>query len=176
MEDVGTISGIVLRQTAVLLTFGVFCLLLLPAALVAARRARWSRWRVTHAGLASMGVAAILATTLGRSGIFVAWDRGCGLTPGLPASSPEALLNLVLFVPASVFGVLALRRPLTVVVLAVALSVGVEAVQSVTGVGTCQAADVSRNVSGAFVAAVFAWAVPTIQGRLRLGAAQQREC
>jgi hypothetical protein len=176
MEDVGTISGIVLRQTAVLMTLGVFGFLLVPAALVAARRARWSRWRVTYAGLAGVGVAAILATTLGRSGIFVTWDRGCGLAPGLPASSPEALLNLVLFVPASVFGALALRRPLVVVVLAVALSVGVEAVQSVTGVGTCQAADVMRNVSGAFVAAVFARMVLAIRGRLRLGAALQGEC
>lgn len=176
MEDVATIARIVLRQTTVLTTFGVLCLILVPAAIVAARRVRWSRGRVMSAGLAAAGVAAILATTLGRSGLFLDWGRGCGLTLGLLSSSPEVLLNLVLFVPASAFGVLALRRPFLVAVLALCLSVGVEAAQSLTGVGTCQAADVTRNVAGALVAAVCAGALVAVFGRRRVVLPEGEEC
>ena len=57
---------------------------------------RASLW--VWAALAGYAIG-LLATTLGRSGLFLDWGRGCGLTLGLLSSSPEVLLNLVLFVP-----------------------------------------------------------------------------
>jgi glycopeptide antibiotics resistance protein len=59
------------------------------------------------------------------------------------------LLNAFLFVPAAFFAMLAVRRAAPVVLAALASSFAVEAVQSVTALGTCQTSDVVRNVAGA---------------------------
>ena len=84
------------------------------------------------------------------------WQRGCLLQPGLSLHSPEEQLNFLLFAPACFFGVLALRRYVPVLALAVLVSGLVETVQSVTGVGTCQTSDIVRNVGGGALAGLVA--------------------
>ena len=156
--DIATIASIVLRQQQVLVTFGLGCLLLVPSSALLGRRAGWSWWRVVAAVMTAIGTALIIAVTLGRydNGILVRWHRGCLLQPGLSLHSPEEQLNFMLFAPACFFGVLALRRYLPVLAVALLTSALVEAVQSVTGVGTCQASDIVRNVGGGAIAGLVA--------------------
>lgn len=80
-------------------------------------------------------------------------------------SSPEALLNSYLFVPAAFFGVLAVQRLVPVVVSVAICSSLIEAIQLVTGLGTCETNDIVRNTAGAFAAALVAI---VIQRSLRL--------
>lgn len=74
------------------------------------------------------------------------------MQPGLSLGTSEALLNALLFAPFAFFAALAGRRAAPVLLSVLACSSAVEAVQSVTGLGTCQTADVVRNVAGAMVA------------------------
>jgi VanZ like family. len=60
----------------------------------------------------------------------------------------EHLLNLVLFMPFAFFAVLAVRRIWPVLVVVIAVSGLVEALQSATGRGTCESGDVFRNALG----------------------------
>lgn len=62
------------------------------------------------------------------------------------------MLNTLLFVPAASFGVLAQRRATRIVLSAFVCSAAIEAIQLVTALGSCQTADVVRNVIGAAVA------------------------
>lgn len=97
-------------------------------------------------------LALVPATTLARGDVLIEWGRSCGTQPGLSLASPEAVLNALLFAPAGFFGVLALRRATPIILSALVCSAAVEAIQLVTALGTCQTADVVRNVTGALVA------------------------
>lgn len=152
MGDIEVIGRIVMTQTGVLVTLGVGILVLAPAAMMCAHRLRWSRTRIASAGLAGASYALVPATTLARGDALIAWGRSCVIQPGLSLGTPEALLNAFLFAPAAFFAVLAVRRAAPVVLVVLASSAAVEAVQSVTALGTCQTADVVRNVAGAMVA------------------------
>lgn len=156
--DMQTIAGIVLTQRQTLMTLALASVVLVPLASVAARRARWSWSRVVAAGLAGLGAALVIAVTIGRydNGFMVTWGRGCLLQPGLSLTSPEEQLNVVLFGPVCFFATIAWRRPLPVLALTVALSAFVEAVQSATGIGTCQTSDIVRNVGGGALAVLVA--------------------
>lgn len=152
MGDIDVIGRIVMTQSAVLLTLGVGTMLLTPAAIAGAHRARWSRLRIAFAGLVVAGLALVPATTLARGDATIAWGRPCLIQPGLSLGTPEAMLNALLFAPAAFFAMLATWRAVPMVVAAFAASCAVEAAQSVTGLGTCQTADRVRNVVGAVVA------------------------
>lgn len=152
MGDVGVIGRIVMTQTGVLVTLGVGILVLAPAAMLCAYGRGWSRARIACAGLAGGSFALVPATTLARGDAVFAWGRSCLIQPGLSVGTPEAKLNVLLFAPAAFFASLAVRRAATVVLAALVVSAGVEAVQSVTALGTCQTSDVVRNVAGAVVA------------------------
>lgn len=152
MGDIEAVGRIVLTQPAVQVTFVVGVLVLAPVAMACARRLHWSRARVVWAGLAGACLALVPATTLARGDLFVDWTRPCGLAWSLSVSGSEAALNTLLFAPAGFFAVLAVRRASPVVVAVVGGSLMVEAVQLVTGLGTCETADVARNVVGALVA------------------------
>lgn len=141
-----------MTQTGVLITLGMGILVLVPAAMMCARRLRWSRARIASAGVAGAGLALVPATTLARGDALIGWGRWCVIEPGLSLATPEAMLNALLFAPAAFFAVLAVRRTAPVVLSVLACSVAVEAVQSVTALGTCQTADVVRNVTGAMAA------------------------
>lgn len=152
MGDIETIGRIVMTQTNVLITLVVGVLMLAPAAMVFARRRRWSRARIASAGLAGGSFALVPATTLARGDAMIGWGRSCLIQPGLSLETPEALLNALLFVPAAFFAVLAVRRAIPIVLAALASSAAVEAAQSATALGTCQTSDVVRNVAGAMFA------------------------
>ena len=152
MGDIGAIGRIVMTQTGVLITLGVGILVLAPAAMMFARRLRWSRIRIASAGVAGASLALVPATTLARGDAMIAWGRSCLIQPGLSLETPESLLNALLFAPAAFFAMLAVRRATPVVLAALVSSAAVEAVQSVTALGTCQTADVVRNVAGAIFA------------------------
>ena len=158
VRDVVTIARILLDLQEVRATWVLSSLLLVPAATVLARRSGWSWWRVAAAALSCVGIGLVLGVTLGRSpgGLLVRWGRGCLVQPGLSLRSGEEVLNFLLFAPACFFAVLALRRYLPVLALALLGSGLIEAVQSLTGVGTCQTSDVVRNVSGGALAGLVA--------------------
>ena len=162
MGDIEVIGRIVMTQTSVLVTLGVGILVLAPAAMMSARRLRWSRVRIASAGLAGASFALVPATTLARGDAVISWGRSCLIQPGLSLGTPEALLNAFLFAPAAFFAMLALRQATPVVLSALAASAAVEAVQSVTALGTCQTSDVVRNVAGA----VFACGVAALLVRM----------
>lgn len=150
--DIEVIGRIVLTQRAVLITLGVAVIVLVPVATICSRHLRWSRTRTVCAGLFGASLAFVPATTLARGDVLIEWGRSCGTEPGLSLASPEAVLNALLFAPAAFFGVLAVGRALPIVVSALGCSVAIEAIQLVTALGTCQTADVVRNVTGAVVA------------------------
>ena len=150
--DIEVIGRIVLSQRDVLITLGVGILVLVPIATIFAYRAHWSRTRTVCAGMCGASLALVPATTLARGDALIEWGRSCGTQPGLSLDSSEAVLNALLFAPAVFFGVLALRRATPIVVSALVFSAAIEAIQLVTALGTCQTADVVRNVAGAVVA------------------------
>jgi hypothetical protein len=156
MGDVEALIDIVLSQRQTLVTLGMASLALVPLVMSLGIRARWSWWRLGSAGLAGLGTALVLATTLGRYEVGVSFDLGrlryCLVQPGLSMDTPEEMLNGLLFAPACFFAVLAVRRTVVVFVAAAALSALVEVAQSATGLGTCQTSDVIRNLAGAGVA------------------------
>lgn len=152
MGDTGVIGRIVMTQTSVLITLVVGILLLAPAAMLCANRGGWSRSRIAFAGLAAASFALVPATTLARGDAQITWGHSCLIQPGLSLNTPEAKLNALLFAPAAFFAMLAIRRAAPVVLGALASSAGVEVLQSVTALGTCQSSDVVRNVAGAMVA------------------------
>ncbi len=169
MGDIETLAGIVLSQRQVVLTLALVSLVLVPLVTVLATRAGWSWWRVASAGLAGLGAALVVAATLGRysDGVtLLGWDLHCLTRPGLSLRTPEARLNVVLFGPACFFAVIALRRLVIVCVLAAGLSVCLEVVQGVTGMGTCETSDVVRNVGGAGVAGLLGLVAVLATGRL----------
>lgn len=171
MGDIEALVSIVLSQRQTLVTLGLASLVLLPPAIASGIRAGWSWWRVGCAGLAGLGTALVLATTLGRYAYGVSVDLGgmyCLVQPGLSMDTPEAKLNGLLFAPACFFAVLALRRVLVVFASAAALSVLVEATQSATRLGTCQTSDVVRNLIGAALAVLLGLAAVRVTKGLPL--------
>jgi hypothetical protein len=150
--DIEVFGRIVMTQASVLVTLGVGILVLAPAAMKCAHRLGWSRARIASAGVAGASLALVPATTLARGDTLIAWGRSCVMQPGLSLGTPEAALNALLFAPAAFFAVLAVRRAVGVVLSVLACSAAVEVIQSVTALGTCQTADVVRNVAGATVA------------------------
>ncbi|GCD89666.1 hypothetical protein NLS1_16720 [Nocardioides sp. LS1] len=130
-------------------------LLLAPLSAYAARRVGWSAHRILAAAAAGMGVALVLATTLGRyrDGLMFGLGRSC-LRTSVGLGTPEQQLNLALFAPATFFAVVATRRLRLVLVSALLLSLGVEGIQLVTDLGACQTSDVALNLAGAVAVAV----------------------
>ena len=129
------------------------------------------------ASLAS--VSLIVAVTLLRSG----WPQQISLgrvtdwsTTGLerlrsnPFGSSQFILNVVLFVPAGVVWTWMTRRPAVVAAALVGVSVLIESVQAITGLGAPDVADLLANSIGALVgvcaAALLARVRPRAEGTL----------
>ena len=129
------------------------------------------------ASLASISI--IVAVTLGRSG----WPQQVSLgrvadwsTTSLerlrsdPFGSSQFILNVVLFVPAGVAWTWMTRRPAVVAAALVGVSVLIESVQAITGLGAPDVADLLANSVGALVgvcaAALLARVRPRAEGTL----------
>ncbi|MEX0427101.1 VanZ family protein [Nocardioides sp. DS6] len=169
MNGLDVIARIVLRDPAVQATLAGAGVVLVVAGWLVGRRRGWPGWRCATSALAGAGTALVLATTLARSGGPLELGRGCLLSPGLSLASPEARLNVLLFVPLALFATLASGRWWAVVLACVALSAGIEAVQSVAGTGVCQSSDVLRNGLGALAGAMLGETSRTVvAGAVRL--------
>lgn len=156
---------------------------------VAATRQGWpntSAWLLFGAVLS---VAGILVFTPFREGLLIAQEVSSGaplVMPGwngLSAWSPDGwwratadplrnsqvLLNIALFVPAGFLWIFLTRRPLLVLAALAGLSVAIEVVQAVTGLGANDLADIIANLTGTTLgtstAVVAGWAADAIAGR-----------
>lgn len=156
--DAYWIAKILFEDPSVRAGFVVGCLVLAPLSGWAARRRSWSGGRALAAGLAGVGLSGMFAVTLARWIEFhpdFRW-RGCTTGSGLTVTDGEALLNVLVLMPAAFFAMLAVQRFLVVAVAATLVTVAVETVQSLASLGTCQTSDVVRNSGGALVAAAVA--------------------
>lgn len=153
--------------------------------------ARRRGWVSTPSGLAFaavLSVVGILVFTVFRESVVVlqaiasgapldppGWRGLRGWTPdgwwratADPLGSTQVLLNGVLFVPAGFAWTIVTRRPWRVVLVLLALSVAIEVVQAVTGLGANDVADIVANVGGAVLgtvaAVVFGWVVDEAAG------------
>ena len=139
-------------RTSVQLGFGLSAVVLVALTVVLVRRAGWPPGRQVLAVLAAFGLALFPALTLARRGIELRHPT-CEWSWGLSLTTAEQVLNLALLLPAGFFAGWALRRVWPVALAALLLSVGVESVQAVFGLGMCQTGDVVRNVAGAVLGA-----------------------
>ncbi|MGW1882839.1 VanZ family protein [Streptomyces sp. NPDC001970] len=100
----------------------------------------------------SVAVVGILAVTLLPSGAGIDTGQCDAGVPRHVLTSSSALLNIVLFVPASVLAVVLSRRPLTTAAAFVILSGGIEFFQAVLPVGrSCSLTDMTANSIGTLV-------------------------
>lgn len=142
---------------------------------------------------AMLSVAGVLVFTVFREGVLLAAAVVSGeplLPPGWqglrqwsphgwqravadPLGNTQVLANIALFVPAGAVWTVITRRPWRVLAALCALSVGIEVLQGVTGLGANDGADIVANVAGALagVAAGVAlgWGVDGLRGH-RVGA------
>lgn len=164
-------------------------LLLAVAATALALRRAWLDGPAWLAFAAVLCVVGVLVFTLLREGVLLAQEVASGqpLSPpgwqGLrdwspdgwwraaadPLGSTQILLNGVLFVPAGVAWTWVTGRPWRVVVALGGLSVAIEVVQGVAGLGANDVADVVANVCGAAIGAaaavVVVWLTDAAGGR-----------
>lgn len=122
------------------------------------RRAATARGPVAwFSGFAS--IAGCVSLTLARDGppqrfrpgevlawTVSGWDR---LVDGALVASSQFILNAALFVPAGVVWTWLIARPLRTLAGLVGLAMAIESLQSVTGVGAADVADVAANSIGA---------------------------
>ena len=142
---------------------------------------------------AMLSVCGILVFTVFREGVLLAVEVVSGaqlMLPGWlglrewsadgwrraladPLGDTQVLLNVALFVPAGFLWTMITRRPWRVLAALGALSVGIEVLQGVTGLGANDVADIVANVAGALVgvaaAVVLGWLVDALRGH-RVGA------
>lgn len=164
MEGVGNLLGILFDRTAVVVTFLVMAALLVPLGVALARSRDWHWPRTLCAAATALGVALVVAVTLGRDSGHALQRPSCALDPGLSLTTSEAQANFVLFMPAAFFGYLATRRLALVLGTLLVATLGVEAVHSVSGLGFCQVADLVRNTAGAVLAGLAAVVVDRAVG------------
>jgi hypothetical protein len=120
----------------------------------AARRLGWRPVLSVFAGI-SLGV--VLAVTFSRSqpSWALVGTQFCVLN-GFSLHGVSELFNALLFMPLVWCAVLATRRPIAVLVSAVALSAMIEVLQPLVGRGLCETRDLLNNSAGAVVAAALA--------------------
>lgn len=158
-----------LGRPSVQLGYVVSAVVLVGLTLLATHWSRWGAGRSAVAVLAALALALFPALTLARRGVDLRRSPTCDWAWGVEPANAEQVLNLVLLLPAGFFAAWALRRVWPVLLAAMALSMGVEAVQATLDIGTCEAGDMARNVAGAWVGAVcgalLAWVLLAVRAR-----------
>lgn len=119
--------------------------------------ARRFGWRPVPSVFAGIFLGLVLALTFSRSqpSWALVGTQFC-LLNGFSLHGVSELFNALLFVPLVWCAVLATRRPLAVLVSAVALSAVIEVLQPLVGRGLCETQDLFNNSAGAVVAAALA--------------------
>ncbi|MGW6441495.1 VanZ family protein [Lentzea sp. NPDC055074] len=123
-------------------------------------------WRPVPSVFAGIFLGLVLALTFSRS--LPSWaltgTEFC-LLNGFSLDGVSELFNALLLVPPVWFAVLATRRPLAVLVSAVALSAAIEVLQPLVGRGLCETQDFLNNSAGAVVAAALAGGYVALRDR-----------
>jgi hypothetical protein len=129
--------------------------------------ARRFGWRPVPSVFAGVFLGLVLALTFSRSqpGWALVGTQFC-LLNGFSLQGVSELFNALLFVPLVWCAVLATRRPLAVLVSAVALSAVIEVLQPLVGRGLCETQDLFNNSAGAVVAAALAAAYVAVRDRM----------
>jgi hypothetical protein len=153
-DQVWAMVTTLLGRRSVQLGYAVSAAVLVPVTLVLARLARWGAGRSAVGVAAAFALALFPALTLARRGVDLRRHPTCDWAWALEPDNAEQLLNLVLLLPAAFFAAWALRRFWVVILGALVLSLGAEAVQAVLSIGFCQAGDLARNVAGGLVGAL----------------------
>ncbi len=119
--------------------------------------ARRFGWRPVPSVFAGIFLGVVLALTFSRSqpSWALVGTQFC-LFNGFSLHGVSELFNALLFVPPVWCAALATRRPLVVLVSAVALSAVIEVLQPLVGRGLCETQDLFNNSAGAVVAAALA--------------------
>lgn len=119
--------------------------------------ARRFGWRPVPSVFAGIFLGVVLALTFSRSqpSWALVGTEFCILN-GFSLYGVSELFNVLLFVPLVWCLVLATRRPLAVLVTAVASSALIEVLQPIVGRGMCETQDLLNNGVGAVVAAALA--------------------
>jgi hypothetical protein len=129
--------------------------------------ARRFGWRPVLSVFAGIFLGLVLALTFSRS--QPSWAlvglQFC-LLNGFSLDGVSELFNALLFVPLVWCAVLATRRPLAVLVSAVALSAVIEVLQPLVGRGLCETQDLFNNSAGAVVAAALAAGYLALRDRM----------
>lgn len=114
-------------------------------------------WRPVPSVFAGIFLGLVLALTFWRSqpSWALVGTQFC-LLNGFSLHGVSELFNALLFVPPVWCAVLATRRPLAVLVSAVASSAVIEVLQPLVGRGLCETQDFFNNSAGAVVAAALA--------------------
>ncbi|MCW2791128.1 MAG: hypothetical protein JWO76_226 [Nocardioides sp.] len=160
---------------------GAIWSILIALTLSLAAGVAWARRRGTGRDgrvlgfLVALPVAAIPAATLGRYGrpdpdltALVHWAPGGWLRFSTDLGrSEEILLNIALFVPAGAVLALVLRRPAATWAALIGLSLVIEAVQGVLGLGSPDLSDVLANSVGAFVGVLLGTAAACVRAEGR---------
>ena len=187
MNDIGEVLAFFAR-TGVLPALAVGLVASVVVTIAATRRG-WLDAPVWLVFGAVLSVTGILVFTLLRESVLFAQEVASGaplVLPGWtglsdwspdgwwratadPWRSPQVLLNIALFVPAGFLWTFLTRRPLRVLAALAGLSVSIEVIQAVTGLGANDLADIIANLTGAALgtstAVVAGWAAETIAGR-----------
>ncbi|KIQ66842.1 hypothetical protein TR51_05190 [Kitasatospora griseola] len=139
--------------------FPAFIVLGVIFGFVALRLARRRQRPPAAAVLFGVALAGEMSTTLAPT-LSGSWGKPmCSIGSGVwdVAVGQQGLMNIALYVPVAFFGVLALRRPLTVFAGCVALSAMTEICQTLLGTGrSCDATDLVDNALGALAGTVVA--------------------
>ena len=119
--------------------------------------ARRAGWQPVPSAFAGIFLGLVLALTFSRSqpSWALVGTEFC-LLNGFSLQGVSELFNALVFVPLVWCAVLATRRPLAVLVSAVALSAVIEVLQPLVGRGMCETQDLFNNSAGAVVAAALA--------------------
>ncbi|MFC8716992.1 VanZ family protein [Kitasatospora sp. NPDC057198] len=133
--------------------FAVLGLLLGAAAYWQARRREWPPVAAVLLGLSLAGELAATLTPTGYSSARVNCTIGSGVW--VTVTGTQGLMNIALYAPLAFFGVLVLRRPLTVLAACTVLSAATELCQTALGTGrACDSADFVDNGLGALLGTV----------------------
>ncbi|NGY62481.1 hypothetical protein G7043_26515 [Lentzea sp. NEAU-D13] len=129
--------------------------------------ARRFGWRPVPSVFAGIFLGLVLALTFSRSqpSWALVGTEFC-LLNGFSLHGVSELFNALLFAPLVWCAVLATRRPLAVLVSAVASSAVIEVLQPLVGRGMCETQDLFNNSAGAVVAAGLAAGYVALRDRM----------
>ena len=140
----------ILRQPNVWVAFALLSVGSMTQVSRAAKAAGWPRDRLYAGRLAAASLSLALAVTLARVTPGLSWGwRGCETGWGVPVTTAEGLLNVVMLLPYGVAAAYALERFWPPFLLGAGASLLVELTQGQLGNGTCDTSDLVRNLLGA---------------------------